>query len=629
MKIETMFTITDKMTATTNRISKSVDKMAQSTSKASENVDKLNSKLKNTGNSTSGLNKIKNAIKGIGDNARRSKTSADSLSNSIKKIAGAYALLMSANKITDVTDSYTSTNARLSNANDGRQSQADLKKKIFASANASRGSYFDFADSVSKLTMNAPNLFKTNDETIAFAELLQKGLVSSGASAGEQSAVMTQLTQALGSGVLQGDEFRSISENFPMLLNAVMEYTGKSRAEIKEMSSDGMLSAELIKNAMFNSAEDINSKFETMPQTFSSVWQRIKNSALMSFDSVIAKISELLNASSVQNFIAQVTSAINFFAGIVSQAITLVVENWTLIQNILIATAILVSVLAIQWFASMLVANAPLLLIIATMTLVISILNQLGISWETVFNFIGSIAGVVIAVIINQFISLYNQVAILVNFLFNCFKNPLSAIKVLFFDMASTVIGYITSIASAIEKLINKIPGISIDITTGLNNLKDDLSLKASKVKDKAGFVDAVQTLDYVDGGSIVDKFSGVGTSISNAFSGASDFTSSLDGFKVDTSGIANNSLGTASNPTTVKGTGKNGSVKVDMGEEDLKYLKDIATRDYINKINAQTLSPNLTVNVTKPLDSKQGENELANTISRILSEQIAIASEG
>ena len=630
MQINTMFRITDNISAVTNKITKNMNKMNSSVSKASGNVDKMNTKLDKVKGASSGVDKTAKEVRKIGDNAKTASSKTDSLGKSLKILASSYALIKSASAAANISDDYISTNARLGMINDGLQTQAELQKKILASANATRGSYYDMADAVSKLSLNAPDLFASNDEAIAFTELLQKGMVASGTSSTEQSSVMTQLTQALGSGKLQGDEFRSISENFPMLLNAVMKYTGKSRAEIKQMSTDGELSAQLIKNAMFSYSDEITDKFNQMPQTFSGVWTKIKNNALYAFDSVINKINELINTEKFNNFVNAVSQGLSIVANVISNIIDFIVSNWSTIQTILVSVVLYLSAIAVCWTVMFVLANITTIAIIALIAGILGMLRAFGVSWETIFNVIGTIVGTVIVYIANYFIYLWNVIINFVNFLAHCFQDPISAIQVLFYNMASNVIGFIKSIASAIETLINKIPGVEIDITSSLSKFKNELGAKAQSVKDEAGLKDVVKTMDYLDSASFINKASSIGTSLSNLGSSGDELALSA----INTSSIANNALsgvntGTASNPTTVTGTGKNGAVDVSMEDEDLKYLRDIADRDYINKVNAQTLSPNLVVNVTKPLDSKQGEKELGDTISRILSEQIAIASEG
>ncbi|RDA73744.1 tail tape measure protein, partial [Hafnia paralvei] len=183
----------------------------------------------------------------------------------------------------EATDNYTNQNSRLALINDGLQTQAELQNKIYQAAQRSRGAYGETVSSVAKLGLLAKDAFSSNNETIAFAELMNKSFKISGASISESTNGMYQLTQAMAAGRLQGDEFRSVMENAPMLAQAIAKYTGKSMGELRKMSSEGEITANIIKNSLFSMADDINKKFATMPMTFETAWTRIKNQTVATF----------------------------------------------------------------------------------------------------------------------------------------------------------------------------------------------------------------------------------------------------------------------------------------------------------------------------------------------------------
>ena len=197
-------------------------------------------------------------------------------------------------------DNLSQIQARLNNINDGSQTTEQLQSKIMAAANRSRGSYQDMANSVAKLNLLASDAFKSNDEAIAFAEQLNKMFVVSGASSQEASNAMYQLNQAMASGRLQGDEYRSIIENAPMLANAIAESMGVSRAKLKELASEGAITAEVIKNAIANCADDVNRQFEEMPMTFGQAMNMIQNEAAAKFQAVSNAFSGMINSGDLQ-----------------------------------------------------------------------------------------------------------------------------------------------------------------------------------------------------------------------------------------------------------------------------------------------------------------------------------------
>lgn len=201
---------------------------------------------------------------------------------------------------TQTADELTSIRSRINLINDGSQTTAEIMDKIYGAANRSRGSYIDMADSVAKLNMLAKDAFSSNDEAIAFVEQLNKQFKISGASVQEASAAMYQLTQAMAAGKLQGDEFHSIMENAPLLAQSIAQQMGLSVGQLKEMSSQGLITADIIKEALFNSAEETNAKFAEIPMTFAEVGQSIQNQLIQAFQPVLEQISSIPQSGEFQ-----------------------------------------------------------------------------------------------------------------------------------------------------------------------------------------------------------------------------------------------------------------------------------------------------------------------------------------
>lgn len=185
-----------------------------------------------------------------------------------------------AGKVSDTADQMTQLRARINLINDGTQTTTEIMDKVYAAAQRSRGGYVEMADSVAKLNMLAKDAFSSNDEAITFVEQLNKQFKISGASVQESTAAMYQLTQAMASGKLQGDEFRSIMENAPMLAQSIAQEMGMTVGQLREMSSQGLITADVIKNALLNSAEETNAKFAEIPMTFAEIGQQLANEAL-------------------------------------------------------------------------------------------------------------------------------------------------------------------------------------------------------------------------------------------------------------------------------------------------------------------------------------------------------------
>lgn len=236
-----------------------------------------------------------------------------------------------ANKVKDVAvaaaqtaDELTSIRSRINLINDGSQTTAEIMDKIYGAANRSRGSYIDMADSVAKLNMLAKDAFSSNDEAIAFVEQLNKQFKISGASVQEASAAMYQLTQAMAAGKLQGDEFRSIMENAPLLAQSIANEMGLSVGQLKEMSSQGLITADIIKNALLGSAEETNEKFAEIPMTFAEVGQSIQNQLIQAFQPVLEQISTIPQSGEFQALSEGVGVAIRGMAAAVQGSIGLI-----------------------------------------------------------------------------------------------------------------------------------------------------------------------------------------------------------------------------------------------------------------------------------------------------------------
>lgn len=251
-------------------------------------------------------------------------------------------------------DQLTSVRSRINLINDGTQTTAEIMEKVFDAAQRSRGSYVDMADSVAKLNMLAKDAFSSNDEAIMFVEQLNKQFKISGASIEESSAAMYQLTQAMAAGKLQGDEFHSIMENAPMLAQSIAQEMGLTVGQLKDMSSQGLITADIIKEALFNSAEETNAKFAEIPMTFAEVGQSIQNEMLLAFQPVLEQLSAIPQNDDFQAFVQGVGVAIRTMAVTASASISIIGAVFNGLKTI-------ISVIAqtIRSFTSLFITTMP------------------------------------------------------------------------------------------------------------------------------------------------------------------------------------------------------------------------------------------------------------------------------
>ena len=227
-------------------------------------------------------------------------------------------------KATAVSDKFASIKARIDLINDGSQSTASIMDKVYQASERSRGSYTDMLDSVAKLNMLAKDSFSSNDEAIAFVEQLNMQFKLSGANVNEVNSAMTQLTQAMAAGRLQGDEFNSVMENAPMLAQAISQEMGVPIGQLKELGSEGAITAEVIKNALFNSADETQAKFNEMPMTFQEVGQQLSNAMFQAFQPVMEELSSMTASEDFKTAIDGIGIAIQAMAVVATGAIALV-----------------------------------------------------------------------------------------------------------------------------------------------------------------------------------------------------------------------------------------------------------------------------------------------------------------
>lgn len=236
------------------------------------------------------------------------------------------------------TDQLTQIRARINLINDGSQSTAEIMDKIYSAANRSRGSYLDMADSVAKLNMLAKDAFSSNDEAIYFVEQLNKQFKISGASVEETTSAMYQLTQAMAAGKLQGDEFHSIMENAPMLAQSIASEMGLTVGQLKEMSSQGLITADIIKEALFNSAEETNAKFAEIPMTFQDIGTQVQNELIAAFQPAMEEISNMTSSGVLNDALAGLSIAFRL-VGTAAQVAIITVRGAFSALSVVIGTA--------------------------------------------------------------------------------------------------------------------------------------------------------------------------------------------------------------------------------------------------------------------------------------------------
>lgn len=552
---------------------------------------------------------------------RQGTNAVDSMADKITGMVSAYVGIQTVGKLVGLSDEYTQTTARLNMINDGLQSTADLQEEIFASAQRSRASYMQMADTMAKLALRAGSVWESNEETIAFAEALNKSFVIAGASQEEIYSTSLQLTQALGSGVLRGEELNAVwdassniiqtiagyIENNDALLDNMAnklgmkseELSGNVMGHIRDIASEGLLSADIVKNAMLSSAEDINNQFENMPMTWGQVWTMAMNQLLYASQPILQLINLMAqNWSTLEPIVLGVAAAVGLYAialgvynatqaasntlSAISAARSAIKAGSTLAEAAATTTATGAQV----GFNAALLA-CPLTWIVIAIIAVIAAVYALTAAFNKATGASVSATGLIMgafavlgAFLINTFVvPVQNKFAMFANFIGNLFNDPVAAVKVLFYDMAQTVIGYILNMARAIETIINKIPGVQVDITSGLDNFYSQIEDASQKVKDESGWVEYVQKMDFIDYSDAANAGYEFGQGIEDKIGGF--FGGDLNGMGIDTGAFGTDMSDV---PGGVNDIAQNTKDSVDISDEELRYLHDLAEQDVINR---------------------------------------------
>lgn len=584
---------------------------------------------------------------------RDGTTAADGLWGKLKGIAATVGGLAAAKKIIGISDDLASTRARLNLIVDDGGSVSELEKKIMASAQRSRSAYFDTASAIASLGANAGAAFANTDEIIAFMEQINKRFVIGGASAQGQAAAMLQLTQAMAAGALRGEELNSILENAPGIARAIESYMGIAEGSIKSYAEQGLITAEVVKNAMFAAADETNAKFESMPKTWAQIWTSMQNKALSIFNPILTKINQIANS---EQFTKVTDGIINGLAGIASVATvvldllinvaSVVVDNWSWLSPIILGVAAALGVYygrlllvrgaelasaavsgavavakGIMAAATMLVTGATwaqvtaqyglnaamyacplvwiIILIIALVALfyaaVAAVNHFAGTSvsatglicgaFMAALAFIGNIFVALWNLVVDVFVMIYNLVATVANFIGNVFNDPVAAVARLFFDLADTVLSVLQALASAIDTIFgSNLSGSVQGWRDSLGGWVDSTFGKGEEVMEKLNADDL--KLGRFEYGAAFDMGYEFGQGVEDTVGGLFDFSAmdSLGADALDAYGLGNTLDGIYGNTGDTAGNTAAMSNALDIAEEDLAYMRDIAEREAINR---------------------------------------------
>lgn len=331
--------MTQTFTAINNAISATVNSLSSLDGKSMNiNTANLSTARQQLALAENELQKMKGDSKGLNDNLSKTPGIVDAIQKKMIQAGTAIAGVMGAKQLLQASDQNAQITARLNLITDAPE---QLKEQIYQSANDARVAYTDSMNQVAKLGLLAKDAFNNTDEIVQFTNLMQKAFKVSGADAVEATSAMYQLTQAMAAGKLQGDEFRSVMENAPMVAQAIAKHMNVSVGELKKLGAEGQITADIIKNALFSAGDDINAKFRTLPLTWSDIWTQAKNFALREMDGILKKINQLANSQAFQSFITNMKigfiglkAVVNGIVDGIAMAGKFIADNWQAISPV-------------------------------------------------------------------------------------------------------------------------------------------------------------------------------------------------------------------------------------------------------------------------------------------------------
>ena len=567
----------------------------------------------------------------LGRETQKTNDQASKLLSTIKRIAAAAGVTTLVRSFLDFSDTQAQINARLNLMNDGFQTTNELSEMIYQSALRSKAAYSDTADAVGKMGLNAGNAFSSNQELIAFTEQVNKQFKIGGASAQEQSNAMVQLTQAMAAGVLRGQDLNSILAAAPGIARTIEESMGWASGSIKQYAEDGKVTAQVVKNALLDMADQTNQKFESIPMTLSDAMTQAQNIVQHEVKQMAQSWNDFIQTDQGQEVLGEAISLLSVMAQVGTDALSgigsaalFVADNMDMILPILAAVGLgflLVKAQAVQaalgsaaaagiHMASWAVANWPILLLVALFAGALIAAQQFGIGMQEVGGWVGQVFGMTYAVGYNVFATLWNVIASFAEFFANVFNDPVAAIAHLFSNVLDTILSMVETAAGAIDALTGShLQGAVSGFRGKLSGWVDDtFGENAIQIKRMAN----------LDIGATASEWGNYGANLG----------SKLDNLDLDIGKLAGSfndlDLSGGNNIDKVAKVGKVGKVDdIKLSDEDLKIYRDLAERRYMNKIELKTLAPEINVSIPESAGGNLTADDVTDYIRKMLIEQM------
>lgn len=570
----------------------------------------------------------------LGRKTQETDGHANNLLKTMRNIAATAGVTSLVKGFLELSDSQAQINARLNLMKDETHSVAQLNDLIYQSALRSRAAYSDTADAVGKMGLNAKNAFSSNEELIAFTEQVNKQFKIGGASAQEQSNAMIQLTQAMATGVLRGQDLNSILAAAPGIARTIEESMGWASGSIKQYAEDGKVTAQVVKNSLLNMADETNEKFASMPMTLSDAMTQGKNIVQHSAKEMAQAWNDFIQTDKGQEILGETISLFSALTQVgtdalaaIGQGALFVADNMDMIIPMLTAvgavflfvkaqaiqTALASAAAAGTHAAAWAAANWPVLLMAALFAGALIAAQQFGVGMQEVGGWVGQVFGMTYAVGYNVFATLWNVIASFAEFFANVFNDPVAAIAHLFSDALDAILSMVETVAGAIDALTG----------SHLQGAVSGFRGKMSSWVDSTFGENAIQIkrMANLDIGTTAAEWGNYGANLG----------AKLDNLSLNIGDLAGSfgdlQLGDGIGKGDIANVGKVGKVgKVDdikLSDEDLKIYRDLAERRYMNRIELKTLAPQINVTVPESAGGNLTAGDVTDYIQKMLIEEI------
>lgn len=588
-------------------------KTSEVIAKQNSAIEEFASKMEEAGQETEKAGK---AQEKYNEQIKKGSSAAGDLLKTIRRIGTALGVAKLTKDFLDFSDTQTQITARLNLMNDGLQTTEQLSELIYQSALRSKSSYSDTADAVGKMGLNAKNAFSSNQELIAFTEQVNKQFKIGGASAQEQTNAMVQLTQAMAAGVLRGQDLNSILAAAPGIARTIEESMGWASGSIKQYAEDGKVTAQVVKNALLDMAEQTNQKFESIPMTLSDAMTQGQNIVQHSVKQMAQSWNDFIQTDKGQEILGEVIALFSVLAQVGTDALAAVGsgalwahENMDMVIPILAAVGVGFLLLKAQAVGAALasaaawtMANWPILLLASLFAVALVAAQQFGFGMQEAGAVTGYVFGMVYATGYNVFVTLWNVIASFAEFFANVWNDPLGATVHLFSSVLDTILSMVETVAGAIDALTGShlqgaVSGFRGKISDWVDSTFGENSVQIKRMANLDVSATAKQFGDY--GANLGSKIENLDLDISKLAGSFGDLDLSGNG---DIDKVAK--------------VGKVGKVDdIKLSDEDLKIYRDLAERRYMNRIELKTMAPE--INVTIPPSS--GGNLTADDVSEYL----------